>query len=1306
MTEAGRGHCSLLCNMTSPPALIRRLDEVRGTSPLGAVRIEDVFALRDSLSRGENIWEGVSDGVSLEAVAGTLERAMCEDPGSHDALFAASVYIALLASPGCPTFSLFKSLGFTAALRTLKVECSKNVLSDTSSGCHEGTAGTAHTASDILVDVRCIVLDIAAFLRIFSLRNMPEIRRSVLELLSETAVTPLAVSTSTGEQSSTALIMEIFEGLLQPSHGDALQTVMILMNQLVPILLGSSSQGTHARDQSSSANTAKLLAIRLVQKVVSDHEVALPAVAASLRYLALRCDERASVRSCVVDVSIAILSHLPLHEVEAFTTFIVKLSRNSKSSKRLLATELALNMLQTLPDPYIPGRKGASFKNSFNRVSESSCTLTQLKSSDQAELLLTAFGFSCSWGAHCSALLMKRASDKAPTIRAKALQGIANTFQNVPISLLALASGKMSVEATNSVGLSLFQCLADVKLTTVLQHRCRDEKAAVRKPAIAALETVVIALKDCDKTASIEILSTIARACTDNMVSVRRQALYSLNALLRVFPENRVVISVWLKSVLPMIDDVESSLQERCLDGFQEFVISGIMPGEPKLRDESNQRVSCVRSQLLVAYLGSWACPSSSTIGRLVTALHKRGALNLSLMRVLQKIVVDGFHSADERPEARSIEILRVVRGKLVRGAWSLLAEVMVHLPHSADWEFLRQQWSDLVALGDQADGLVCRCVLSAVSHAASQFPAVEAEKLALQLQQRIAGFNLAHGVAAAHLGALTMLKKIDADHIGQRGVPKWFDDLCDGASAIFRAYIRSSAVGVKSPSLEKLAAAIFLTGEISFQCKRLPRLQCQTFLQTIVVPKLLTSIGLIDVNVPNCILAHAWTALGKLCLVSETLAKSCLPLFCHSLNSATAPEVRNNILIVLIDLCVCYTALVDPYILRLTVCLRDNNELVRRQSLSLLASLLQQDYLKWRGTLFKRFLVSLVDCSPVIARLARCLLTETVASKCPLLPYNHFIEALFALNNFKPQSTVETVDTDGRALFSIEGSDPTSRARRAKIYSLLLQHMSPEHRLATAAKLVTEVLTPVTEDILPLQEPPCGEVLVDALWILSSQDMKLHSIGKVHVAEDDDIGLSNGVTCILRGAKRRLVSSLAKKNLLEHVVPAVIKLKRLLEARQSPYLGKLTMAILSILKDYQAELDDILATDKQLARELAFEFRRDKAITSVTAVGGPLRAWQPEGLFGCGDPDTSVKIGFCSPAEVKHSQDNEHEAETPITPKNQDYTKSFEFAGVDSQATPEAAAALVSATPKSAAYSLPRTPRVQKIGMVAVAGK
>lgn len=70
------------------------------------------------------------------------------------------------------------------------------------------------------------------------------------------------------------------------------------------------------------------------------------------------------------------------------------------------------------------------------------------------------------------------------------------------------------------------------------------------------------------------------------------------------------------------------------------------------------------------------------------------------------------------------------------------------------------------------------------------------------------------------------------------------------------------------------------------------------------------------------------------------------------------------------------------------------------------------------------------------------------------------------------------------RALFALEGSDAVSRARRAAVYSALLRHMSPEHRLATAAKLVTEVLSSVTDGTLPLSEPACCEALVDALWV------------------------------------------------------------------------------------------------------------------------------------------------------------------------------------------------------------------------------
>ena len=56
---------------------------------------------------------------------------------------------------------------------------------------------------------------------------------------------------------------------------------------------------------------------------------------------------------------------------------------------------------------------------------------------------------------------------------------------------------------------------------------------------------------------------------------------------------------------------------------------------------------------------------------------------------------------------------------------------------------------------------------------------------------------------------------------------------------------------------------------------------------------------------------------------MSETLAKRCLPLFVQSLTTAEAPAVRNNILVALVDLCVRYTALVDPHVLRLASCFR-----------------------------------------------------------------------------------------------------------------------------------------------------------------------------------------------------------------------------------------------------------------------------------------------------------------------------------------------------------------------------------------------
>ena len=53
--------------------------------------------------------------------------------------------------------------------------------------------------------------------------------------------------------------------------------------------------------------------------------------------------------------------------------------------------------------------------------------------------------------------------------------------------------------------------------------------------------------------------------------------------------------------------------------------------------------------------------------------------------------------------------------------------------------------------------------------------------------------------------------------------------------------------------------------------------------------------------------------------------------------------QVRNNIVVALTDMTVQYTALVDGHVPKLAACLADPHELVRRQALALLASLLSR---------------------------------------------------------------------------------------------------------------------------------------------------------------------------------------------------------------------------------------------------------------------------------------------------------------------------------------------------------------------------
>jgi condensin-2 complex subunit D3 len=119
---------------------------------------------------------------------------------------------------------------------------------------------------------------------------------------------------------------------------------------------------------------------------------------------------------------------------------------------------------------------------------------------------------------------------------------------------------------------------------------------------------------------------------------------------------------------------------------------------------------------------------------------------------------------------------------------------------------------------------------------------------------------------------------------------------------------------------------------------------------------------------------------IGKLCLQNEDLAKSLIAALARELDISDDLAVRNNIIIIMGDLCVrlvlqdwhhrlyyirfcfSYTNMVDRYVANMTLCLRDRSPLIRKQALTVLTRLLQEDYFKWRGPLFFNYAIVLVD--------------------------------------------------------------------------------------------------------------------------------------------------------------------------------------------------------------------------------------------------------------------------------------------------------------------------------------------------------
>nr|XP_060460370.1 condensin-2 complex subunit D3 [Panthera onca] len=714
----------------------------------------------------------------------------------------------------------------------------------------------------------------------------------------------------------------------------------------------------------------------------------------------------------------------------------------------------------------------------------------------------------------------------------------------------------------------------------MLKKRIRDEKTNVRK---SALQVLVSILKHCDILGMKEELLLLQDQCRDPAVSVRKQALQSLTELLMAQPGCVQIQKAWLTGIIPAVMDCESTVQEKALECLDQLLLQNIK--------HYNKFHTGDNSQVL-----AWA---------LLTLLSTE---NQELSRYLNK----AFHIWSKKEKFSSSFINNVISytgTEHSAPAWMLLSKIACSSP-KLDYTKIIESWEKISSQQNPNPNTLGH-ILCVIGHIAKHLPKSMRDKVTDVVKCKLNGFQWSLELISSAVDTLQRLCRASAETpMEEQELLKRVcgDVLSTCVQSLSNIVLKESGPGDVDEDL--FVKYIFTLGDIAQLCPA--RVEKRAFL---LIQSILASSVDVDHSasppgcseapafqplsqvrgsvMPSVIRAHAIITLGKLCLQHEDLAKKSIPALVRELEVCDDVAVRNNVVIVMCDLCIRYTVMVDKYIPNISMCLKDSNPFIRKQTLILLTNLLQEEFVKWKGSLFFRFVSTLIDSHPDIASFGEFCLAHLLLKRNPVMFFQHFIECIFHFNNYEKHEKYNKFPQSEREkrLFSLKGK--TNKQKRMKIYKFLLEHFTDEQRFNITSKICLSILACFADGILPL-DMEASELLSDTFEVLSSKEIKLLAMrskaDKDLLMEEDDTALANAV---MQEAQKRLISQVQKKNFIENIIPIIISLKTVLERNKIPALRELMTYLREVMQDYRDEIKDFFALDKQLASELEYDMKK-----------------------------------------------------------------------------------------------------------------
>ncbi|VDI33710.1 condensin-2 complex subunit D3, partial [Mytilus galloprovincialis] len=771
----------------------------------------------------------------------------------------------------------------------------------------------------------------------------------------------------------------------------------------------------------------------------------------------------------------------------------------------------------------------------------------------------------------------------------------------------------------------------DDGVTSMFRRRAKDPKVNVRKAALHALENIIrFQCPDYSR----QDLDVLVERCRDPALSVRKQSMQSLTDLLLDFPTEKPLQKSWLEGVMPLVIDRETTLQEKCMDQLEEIILHNIVPLK-RMSNESHRLAWDVlnimtRSESvdLRKYLQK-ACRHWSRQGKIKATLisNLQTHVNTENNEVAWMLLAELAPAVPKMCHGFVIEYWEQQAHTSDETDYSTLQRVLSVMACSAKFfpddkrdrliDYLRNRLlqfnspPELISITIETLSKLCESKAEATNKRSEKdawcvdlLKACDTYLSHVILEEYVDPIN--EDMVVRHLFTLGEIAQICPAKTPKRiflivqsmiAAPCISTPASHGSVNISSGSTESAESSEKTTRASSRASTRTSTGsmgstedhtDLTQKTQLRFSQQTQGFSQIQLTQAFSQFQGS---KMSNRIRAFAFIALGKLCLQNPDLAKKCVAALARELETCKDPTIRNNVVIIMCDLCVRYTTTADRYVSNIAACLKDESPLVRKQTLTLFTRLLQEDFLKWKGVLFFRFIMTLLDSNKEIADFAEFCLVHLLMQRHPTMFFQHFLECIFHFNAYEDHATFNKFPQNEKEkkMFCLKGDHNASK--RLKLYLFMLEYMTDEHRFQMTAKMAQEILGGVVDGIIPLNEKS-SVLLKDTLAILSSKEIKLSSLRakpQDEMAGDDE----ERAAVVMAVAKKTLITQVVKKNVIENIVPIVVSLKHMLEQQRSTVLKDLMMYLRELLKDYKNEVQEILSADRQLATEIEFDLRK-----------------------------------------------------------------------------------------------------------------